>query len=92
LETNVGLAAQLALAGALPDLDYACGLGTLSLLEGDVVDDAGSLRPVNGYLPVPRTPPQPDAALLNTHSLIDTPQVAWWRDRLARVRVAALSP
>src|SRR5262249_51753333 len=31
LETGVGLAAQLALAGALPSLDLACGLGTLSL-------------------------------------------------------------
>jgi hypothetical protein len=32
LETSVGLATQLALAGALPELDFACGLGTLSLL------------------------------------------------------------
>lgn len=86
LETSVGLAAQLALAGALPELDFACGLGTLSLLEGDVVDGAASLRPVNGYLPVPRIPPTPDAALLDTYELNDAEQVAWWRDRLARVR------
>lgn len=86
LETSVGLAAQLALAGALPELDFACGLGTLSLLEGDVVDGAASLRPVNGYLPVPRIPPAPDAALLDTYALSDAEQVAWWRDRLARVR------
>jgi len=32
LETSVGLAAELALAGALPELDYACGLGTIDLL------------------------------------------------------------
>lgn len=87
LETSVGLAAQLALAGALPELDYARGLGTLSLLEGDVVADAASLRPVNGYLPVPRTPPQPDAALVGTYALTDSQQAAWWRDRLARVRI-----
>ncbi|HEY6739208.1 MAG TPA: o-succinylbenzoate synthase, partial [Actinopolymorphaceae bacterium] len=31
LETSVGLAAQVALAGALPELDHACGLGTLAL-------------------------------------------------------------
>jgi o-succinylbenzoate synthase len=37
LESSVGLAAQLALAGALPQLDFACGLGTLSLLCGDTV-------------------------------------------------------
>ncbi|MBB5803584.1 L-alanine-DL-glutamate epimerase-like enolase superfamily enzyme [Saccharothrix ecbatanensis] len=28
LETSVGLAAQLALAGALPELDFACGLAS----------------------------------------------------------------
>lgn len=86
LETSVGLAAQLALAGALPELDFACGLGTLSLLEGDVVTGADSLRPVGGYLPVPRTPPTPDPALLGTYALTDAEQAAWWRDRLARVR------
>lgn len=51
LETSVGLAAQLALAGALPELHFACGLGTLSLLGGDVVPDDASLRPVDGSLP-----------------------------------------
>jgi len=86
LETSVGLAAQLALAGALPELDYACGLGTLSLLEGDVVPEHTSLRPVNGYLPVPRTPPTPDPALLETYDLADAEQATWWRQRLARVR------
>ncbi|WP_082870662.1 o-succinylbenzoate synthase [Nocardia terpenica] len=53
LETSVGLAAQLALAGALPHLDFACGLGTLNLFDGDVVTD--SLRPVDGHLLVLRT-------------------------------------
>ncbi|MEA2702285.1 MAG: o-succinylbenzoate synthase, partial [Actinomycetota bacterium] len=36
-ETSVGLAAGLALAAALPELPYACGLGTASLLAADVV-------------------------------------------------------
>jgi O-succinylbenzoate synthase len=75
----------VALAGALPELDFACGLGTLALLHGDVVPDAHSLRPVGGYLPVPRTPPAPDPALLNTHELTDPRQVTWWRERLRRV-------
>jgi O-succinylbenzoate synthase len=87
LETSVGLAAQLALAGALPELDFACGLGTLSLLDGDVVDGAASLRPVDGFLPVLRIPPEPDAALLDSYELTDVEHAAWWRDRLARVRV-----
>jgi o-succinylbenzoate synthase len=86
LETSVGLAAQLALAGALPELNFACGLGTLSLLDGDVVPAAVSLRPVDGYLPVLRTPPVPDSELLNTYELTDPERAAWWRDRLTRVR------
>jgi len=85
LETSVGLAAQLALAGALPELDFACGLGTLSLLQGDVVPDSESLRPVSGYLPVPRSSPIPDPALLDSYELTDHKQVAWWRARLRRV-------
>jgi O-succinylbenzoate synthase len=85
LETSVGLAAQLALAGALPELDFACGLGTLPLLRGDVVPHTSSLRPVGGYLPVPRTPPAPEPALLDTYGLTEPGQVAWWRARLARV-------
>ncbi|MPZ87147.1 MAG: o-succinylbenzoate synthase [Nitriliruptorales bacterium] len=86
LETSVGLAAELALAGALPDLDYACGLGTLSLLEGDVVSD--SLQPADGWLPVPRTPPEPDPALLDEAEPSDPERVGWWRHRLARAIIA----
>ncbi|MFE9579397.1 o-succinylbenzoate synthase [Nocardia sp. NPDC006044] len=90
LETSVGLAAQLALAGALPELDFACGLGTLSLLTGDVVAD--SLRPVDGFLPVPRTPPQPDPASAEEYRQRDPERTAWWEDRLARVLRLVESP
>jgi o-succinylbenzoate synthase len=83
LETSVGIATGLALAGALPQLDFACGLGTLALLEGDVV--AAPLRPVDGHLPVPCTPPAPDPALLEAYAQRDGHRVAWWRDRIARV-------
>ncbi|TCO44695.1 o-succinylbenzoate synthase [Actinocrispum wychmicini] len=79
LETSVGLAAQLALAGALPSLDYACGLGTTSLLAGDVV--ASPFVPVDGYLPVPRTPPAPVFAFAAPPD-----RAAWWNARLTRVR------
>ena len=82
LETSVGLAAQLALAGALPELDFACGLGTLSLLTGDVVID--SFRPVDGYLPVPTKPPTPDPELLERYEMTGD-RLTWWQDRLARV-------
>jgi O-succinylbenzoate synthase len=59
-ETSIGLAAGLALAAALPQLPFACGLGTGALLAGDVVSDP--LVPVGGMLPVRR--PVPDPALL----------------------------
>jgi O-succinylbenzoate synthase len=36
METSVGLAAGLALAAALPELPYACGLATAGMLAGDV--------------------------------------------------------
>jgi len=54
VETSVGLAAGLALAAALPALPYACGLATLSLLEGDVVGDP--LVAVDGEIVVRRPP------------------------------------
>jgi o-succinylbenzoate synthase len=50
LDTSVGLAAGVALAAALPELPYACGLGTAALLGGDVVADP--LLPRDGALTV----------------------------------------
>ncbi|MBV2364372.1 o-succinylbenzoate synthase [Streptomonospora nanhaiensis] len=52
VETSVGLAAGVALAAALPELPYACGLATAQLLAGDVCADP--LLPVAGELPVRR--------------------------------------
>jgi len=52
VETSVGLAAGVALAAALPELGYACGLATMSLLTGDVTDDP--LAAAGGALPVRR--------------------------------------
>jgi O-succinylbenzoate synthase len=50
VESSVGLAAGVALAAALPELAYDCGLATMSLLTGDVTADP--LVPVDGRLPV----------------------------------------
>lgn len=58
IETSVGIAAGVALAAALPELPYACGLGTVSLLAADVVADP--LLPVDGFLPVRAVAPDPD--------------------------------
>ena len=57
-ESSVGLAAGVALAAALPDLPYACGLGSALLLGFDVVADP--LVPVDGWLPVRRVAPDPE--------------------------------
>lgn len=58
LETSVGLAAGVAAAAALPDLPYACGLGTASLLAEDVV--VRPLLPRGGEVEVRRPDPDPD--------------------------------
>ena len=50
IESSVGLAAGVALAAALPELDYDCGLATMSLLTGDVT--AEPLTAAGGALPV----------------------------------------
>lgn len=50
VDTSVGLAAGVALAAALPELPYACGLATMSLLAGDVT--GSPLAEHDGALPV----------------------------------------
>lgn len=63
LETSVGMAAGVAAAAALPELELACGLGTVSLLADDVVE-----RPLiseGGWLEVRR--PEPTEELLDKH-------------------------
>jgi O-succinylbenzoate synthase len=77
VETSVGIAAGVALAAALPELPFACGLGTVTLLADDVC--AEPLVPVDGYLPVRRVAPDP-AKLANLSA--DPPTAQWWRDRL----------
>ncbi|HEY0813769.1 MAG TPA: o-succinylbenzoate synthase [Pseudonocardia sp.] len=81
LQTSVGLAAEIALAGALPALDFACGLGTGALLTADVVADP--LVPVDGWLPVPRRAPAP---VLAPALAAAADRVEWWTARHARVR------
>ncbi len=79
VETSVGLAAGVALAAALPELRYACGLGTLSLLEGDVVGEP--LRPVAGEIEVRR--PEVDEEALRRW---EAPAGGWRERALAAQR------
>jgi len=60
METSIGLAAGAALAAALPDLPYACGLATAGVVGGDVVRDP--LVAHDGMLAVRQ--PVPDPALM----------------------------
>ena len=48
MESSVGLAAGVALARALPELPYACGLGTGNLLATDTV--RSTWKPINGVI------------------------------------------
>jgi len=74
VDTSVGLAAGVALAAALPELPYACGLATMSLLAGDVT--AEPLAETGGTLPV--RPAVVDEAALARYEV----DPAGWRDRL----------
>jgi o-succinylbenzoate synthase len=78
LESSVGIAAGVALAAALPELPFACGLATVALFTGDVTSTP--LLPVDGELPVIR--PEPDRLDLLA---ADAGTEARWRDRMARV-------
>lgn len=82
LETSVGISAGLALAAALPELPYACGLATLALLDGDVTSSPH--RVVDGAMRVAR--PEPDLA--STVAAAET-TTARWRERLAAVESRA---
>ncbi len=78
LDTSVGMAAGVALAAALPALPHACGLGTVSLLEGDVAEP--SLVPDRGSLPVGRV--AADEELLARWAAPEE-RTVWWRERVA---------
>lgn len=79
LDTSVGLSMGVALAAALPELDYDCGLGTASLFTADVADPP--LVPRGGALEVGRVTPEP--ALLAAHEA-SVDRREWWLDRVAR--------
>jgi len=79
LDTSVGIRAGVALAAALPDLPYACGLATTSLMAADVVRD--SLDGHGGTIPVRPVVAEPE--LLEQHAARPD-RWDWWLARLAR--------
>lgn len=80
VETSIGIAAGVALAAALPELPYACGLETVALLAGDVVDEP--LVPVDGFLTPPVVGLTPERA---DEFPADPEATAWWLERYERV-------
>lgn len=77
LETSVGIAAGVALAAALPELPYACGLATVALLSEDLAEFP--LLPLAGELAVVRPDVAPEA-LAGTAASAD--RVDHWATRL----------
>ncbi len=84
LETSVGIAMGVALAAALPELPYACGLATVQLLTQDVT--ASPLLPVDGVLPVAAC--VPDVLRLASVSA-DSATQQRWSGRIASVTALA---
>ena len=85
VDTSVGLAAGIALAAALPELPYACGLATMSLLAGDVT--AEPLAEAGGAIAVRR--PEVDPGAL---AQWETDPEPWRRRALAAARHLADAP
>ena len=79
LDTSVGIRAGVALAAALPELPFACGLATVSLMADDITEQ--SLLPVDGTLPLREVRVSEERL-----SRLAAPQerVQWWARRLER--------
>ena len=78
LESAVGISHGLKLASALPELDYACGLGTGALLAVDVSE----LKIVDGMMQVSDVVPDPAALIKYAAS---SERLNWWKNRVRKV-------
>jgi O-succinylbenzoate synthase len=73
LESAVGISHGIKLAAALPELKYACGLGTGKLLANDVAD----LPIVDGRIKVTNVNP---SGMLNYQAAPE--RIKWWEERI----------
>ena len=73
LESAVGISHGIRLAAALPELKYACGLGTGKLLTNDVAD----LPIVDGRMKVTVVNP---SGMLNYQAAPE--RIKWWEERI----------
>ena len=84
LETSIGIRAGLALAAALPELPYACGLNTVALLTDDLVTEP--LIAVDGVISL-RDPVVEESALSKYQPNHQVQQ--FWQARLVDTRELA---
>jgi O-succinylbenzoate synthase len=78
LESAVGISYGLALAARVPNLDYACGLGTSALFDQDVSD----ILIVNGAIKATSYPIDLDRV---ERYELKGERLEWWRNRISRV-------
>jgi O-succinylbenzoate synthase len=79
LESSIGISQGLYLAGALPELNYDCGLATAALLAADVT--VKQLLPVNGQLDIREV--EPTDELIDKYSA-NGERKDWWLRRIER--------
>jgi O-succinylbenzoate synthase len=84
LETSIGIRAGLALAAALPDLPYACGLNTVALFTDDLVTEP--LIAINGAIRVSDV--IVDQAMVEKHRPDERVQ-KFWQARLVQTQKLA---
>ncbi|TRZ56975.1 MAG: O-succinylbenzoate synthase [Streptomycetaceae bacterium] len=75
LESAVGISHGIKLAAALPRLDFACGLGTGSLLAVDVTQ----LLIIDGTIAV--SDATPDSSALGKYA-VSNERLNWWKNRI----------
>ena len=78
LESSVGISHGVALASVVPNLYGACGLGTVSLLEGDVTSKP--LIAEDGFIKHRKINPD-----LIEQFKADPARLIWWQDRVNEI-------
>jgi O-succinylbenzoate synthase len=77
LESAIGISHGLRLAAALPNLDYACGLATGSLLTSDLATH----EVIDGAISLSAPTPNHDAL---ARFAAPVERLEWWRERVKR--------
>ena len=87
-KTSIGVAADVALAAALPELPFACSPAAGLLGAQDVVAETRSLLGPHRFLPAAPMPAAPDPTLLAQVRVTDSATIHRWQDLLRRAAAA----